>query len=97
MPRRRETAADPAAGVGDEDLSQPFDYAEPADLYFPVQVGRKAGLDYRRFPSAALALRYAMESLLPGKLSAATLEVDGERYDSVAMRRLYASSEFPAS
>lgn len=95
MPRRPETGADVVPSVGDEDL--PFDYTEPADLYFPVQVGRKAGLDYRRFPSAALALRYAMESLLPGKLSAATLEVDGERYDSAAMRRLYASSEFPAS
>lgn len=97
MPRRPETQADPAPGAGDEDPSRPFDYTEPADLYFPVQVGRKAGLDYRRFPSAALALRYAMESLLPGKLSAATLEVDGERYDSIAMRRLYASSAFPAS
>ncbi len=97
MPRRSETGADVAPSVGDEDPSQPFNYSEPADLYFPVQVGRKAGLDYRRFPSAALALRYAMESLLPGKLSAATLEVDGERYDSVAMRRLYASSAFPAS
>lgn len=87
--------AGPVAG-GDE-LAAPFDYSEPADLYFPMQVGRKAGLDYRRFPSAALALRYAMESLLPGKLSSATLEVDGERYDSVAMRRLYASSDFPVS
>lgn len=96
MPRKPEagTAVDPAA---DDDLSAPFDYAEPADLYFPVQVGRKAGLNYRRFPSATLALRYAMESLLPGKLSAATLEVDGERYDVAAMRRLYASSDFPAS
>ncbi|MDF2984391.1 MAG: hypothetical protein K0Q69_4163 [Devosia sp.] len=97
MPRRPDSGSDLAASAGGEDLSRPFDYAEPADLYFPVQVGRKAGLDYRRFPSAALALRYAMESLLPGKLSSATLEVDGERYDSVAMRRLYASSDFPAS
>lgn len=97
MPHRPDSGSDVVAGVGDEDRPLPFDYTEPADLYFPVQVGRKAGLDYRRFPSAALALRYAMESLLPGKLSAATLEVDGERYDSVAMRRLYASPDFPAS
>jgi hypothetical protein len=75
----------------------PFDYAEPADLYFPVQLGRKGGLDYRRFPSAAAALRYAMESLVTAKLASATLEVDGERYDSVAMRRLYASPDFPVS
>lgn len=75
----------------------PFDYAVPADLYFPVQLGRKGGLDYRRFPTAADALRYAMESLLAAKLASATLEVDGERYDSVAMRRLYTSPDFPGS
>jgi hypothetical protein len=86
--------SDPAAA---DSVASPFDYAEPADLYFPVQLGRKGGLDYRRFPSAAQALRYAMESLVAAKLASATLEVDGERYDSVAMRRLYASPDFPAS
>lgn len=97
MPHRPDSGSDVDPGADDAHLSKPFDYSEPADLYFPVQVGRKAGLDYRRFPSAALALRYAMESLLPGKLSSATLEVDGERYDIVAMRRLYAASDFPPS
>jgi len=97
MPREPDAGSDNDPGDADENLSGSFDYSEPADLYFPAQVGRKAGLDYRRFPSATLALRYAMESLLPGKLSAATLEVDGERYDSFAIRRLYASSDFPAS
>lgn len=72
-----------------------FDYDEPADLYFPVQVGRKGGLDYRRFPSAALALVYAMETLPAAKLGSATLEVDGERYDSIAMRRLFTAPGFP--
>jgi len=83
--------------VAAENDGAPFDYAEPADLYFPVQVGRRGGLDYRRFPSAALALRYAMESLVAAKLVSATLEVNGERYDSAAIRRLYASPDFPAS
>ena len=72
----------------------PFDYAEPADLYFPEQLGRRGG---RRFPSAALALRYAMEQLVAAKLTSATLEVDGERYDSAAMRRLYSSPDFPVA
>lgn len=88
--------SDSITGIA-ENVDMPFDYAEPADLYFPVQVGRKGGLDYRRFPSAAEALRYAMESLVAPKFASATLEVDGERYDSVAMRRLYASPDFPAS
>lgn len=73
----------------------PFDYAQPADLYFPSQVGRKGGLGYRRFASAALALSFAMESLVEGRFSSATLEVDGERYDSAAIRRLYAAPDFP--
>jgi hypothetical protein len=86
--------SDQAAEMPDVPLAS-FDYDEPADLYFPVQVGRKGGLDYRRFPSAALALLYAMETLAAAKLGSATLEVDGERYDSVAMRRLYAAPDFP--
>ena len=59
--------------------------------------GRRGGLNYRRFPSAALALRYAMEQLVAAKLTSATLEVDGERYDSAAMRRLYSSPDFPVA
>ncbi len=83
--------SDPAAEV----TLAPFNYQEPADLYFPLQLGRKGGLDYRRFPSAALALRYAMESLAGSRLGSATLEVDGERYDNAAMKRLYYSPDFP--
>jgi hypothetical protein len=67
----------------------PFDYGEPAELYFPVLLGRRGGLDYRRFPTAALALQYAIETLAAEKLGSATLEVAGVRYDRVAMRRLY--------
>jgi hypothetical protein len=83
--------------VATAEQAAPFDYSEPADLYFPVQVGRKGGLDYRRFQSATQALRYAMESLVAAKLASATLEVDGERYDSAAIRKLYGSPDFPAS
>ena len=78
-----------------DDTLAAFDYSQPADLYFPVQLGRRGGLDYRRFPSTALALRYAMESLPPAKLAAATLEINGERYDTLAIRRLYAAPDFP--
>jgi len=81
--------------VNDTTAEFVFDYDEAADLYFPVQVGRKGGLDYRRFPSAAHALRYALESLPIGKLGSATMEVNGRRYDSIEMRRLYASPAFP--
>ena len=70
----------------EEEEAVPF---EPAELYFPVLLGRRGGLDYRRFPSAALALQYAIESLAAQRLGSATLEVGGVRYDRTAMRRLY--------
>lgn len=77
------------------DGDQPFDFALPADLYFPLFVGRRSSLDYRRFPSAAAAILYAAESLSAPRLAAATLEVDGTRYDAGTIRQLYASPEFP--
>ncbi|MDB5528402.1 MAG: hypothetical protein JWR51_1505 [Devosia sp.] len=86
--------SDPVETVQGDQVA-PFDYDEPADLYFPAQVGRKGGLGYQRFPSAALALLYAIETLAVAKLGSATLEVDGERYDGAAMKRLYASPDFP--
>ena len=72
-----------------------FDFDAPADLYFPLFVGRRSALDYRRFPSAAAAILYAAESLSAPRLAAETLEVDGTRYDAVTIRQLYASTEFP--
>jgi hypothetical protein len=84
---------------GDEPAADPieaaFDFAAPADLYFPLFVGRRSALDYRRFGSAAAAILYAVESLNAPRLAAATLEVDGTRYDAARIRQLYASPEFP--
>jgi hypothetical protein len=87
---RNETTDDvePAATL-------PFDFETPADLYFPLFVGRRSALDYRRFPSAAAAILYAAESLTAPRLAAATLEIDGTRYDAGTIRQLYASPEFP--
>jgi hypothetical protein len=72
-----------------------FDYGAPADLYFPMSMGRRGGIDYRRFRSAALALGYAFETLTGAKLAAAALEVDGVRYDAAAMRQLYDAEAYP--
>lgn len=82
---------EPAAGRSDG----AFDFGAPADLYFPLFVGRRSALNYRRFASAAAAILYAAESLTAPRLAAATLEVDGTRYDAVMIRQLYASPEFP--
>ena len=78
------------------DAAKPFDYKAVADL-FPAR-NRKFNRQftrYRRFDSAAEALRFAIEELPPQLSVGAYLEVEEERFDRNAMRRLYDSAEFP--
>lgn len=73
-----------------------FDYSAPAEL-FPSKGKRfrRNMVSYRRFESAAVAIRYAIEELEPDKLVGAVLEIDEDRYDDVAIRNLYASEGYP--
>ena len=73
-----------------------FDYGISAEL-FPSR-NRKhntQSLRYRRFARAADAIRFAIEELPPDLLVGAFLEVDGKRYGSGSIRRLYESSDYP--
>src|SRR5688572_28017762 len=73
-----------------------FDYDAEAEL-FPgaARPSRRQPVGYRRFASAAEALRFAMEELSPGALAGAALEVGDERFDSHAMRELYEAPDYP--
>ena len=73
-----------------------FDYLAAAELYFPASVGRRGGIDYRRFPNVELALDFAFEVLSGARLAAAALEVNSVRYDAAQMRRLQAERPDPA-
>jgi hypothetical protein len=73
-----------------------FDYSVSAEL-FPSR-NRKhnnRSLRYRRFARAVDAIRFAIEELQPDLLVGAFLEVDGKRYGSGSIRRLYESSDYP--
>jgi hypothetical protein len=74
-----------------------FDYDAEAELFpgaaRPYRGGQPVG--YRRFASAAEALRFAMEELPPASLAGAALEVGDERFDSHGMRQLYEASGYP--
>jgi hypothetical protein len=73
----------------------PFDYGVPAEL-FPARNRKykRRPFGYRRFARAADAIRFAIEELPPELLLGAFLEVDGERYGSEEIRRLYQSSGY---
>jgi hypothetical protein len=73
-----------------------FNYGAEAEL-FPglARASRRRPVGYRRFASAAEALRFAIEELPPESLAGAALEVGDERFDSRDIRRLYEAPDFP--
>ena len=79
-----------------------FDYGLPAELFMlkrKVGLKRKAGarqrLGYRRFATAAEAIRFAVEDFPAIRTLNAWLQVGDERFDSEDIRRLYLKDDYP--
>ena len=73
-----------------------FDYSTGAELYSSKFSRRgRQPLIYRRFVSAAEAIRFAIEDLPAQFLIGTYLEVDETRFPSAEIRRLYASTHYP--
>ena len=73
-----------------------FDYSCEAELFpFARASVQAAPLGYRRFTTAADAIRFAIEELPPQFLSGTYLEVDEARYESKEIRHLYESIDYP--
>jgi hypothetical protein len=73
-----------------------FDYTTDAELY-SSKAGRRGRqpLSYKRFASAAEAIRFAIEDLPAQSLVGTYLEVGETRLPSAEIRRLYASTHYP--
>ena len=74
-----------------------FDYNSPAELFMPKHkgIGRRAAPHYRRFATAAEAIRFAVEEMPAVRTLGAWMQVGDERFDSDEICRLYESSDYP--
>jgi hypothetical protein len=95
MTLARRSAAARRRGEVTEARMTLFDYEAPADL-FPARskTGRRP-LGYRRFNTAAEAIRYAVEQMPPELLDGTVLESGDERSDGLRIRALYDSQDYP--
>ena len=74
-----------------------FDYRSPAELFIPKRSGgrRHQRINYRRFATAAEAIRFAVEEFPAVRTLGAWMQVGDHRYDSDEICRLYESSGYP--
>ena len=72
----------------------PFDYNAPAGLFLS-KPAKGSRIKYRRFATAAEALRYAVEELRTPKAFGAHLEVEDQRFNSNEIERLYEADDYP--
>lgn len=73
-----------------------FDYCSPAELFTAKRKGsRRKRLGYRRFATAAEAIRFAVEDFPAIRTLDAWMQVGDERFDSEEIHRLYESNNYP--
>ena len=71
-----------------------FDYNASAELFLAKRT-KSSRENYRRFATAAEAIRYAVENLRTPRAFGAWLEVGDERFNSIEIQRLYEAADFP--
>jgi len=72
----------------------PFDYSTPAELFLAKRT-KSSREKYRRFATAAEAIRYAVEDLRTPRALGAWMQIGNERFNSDDIQRLYDKSDFP--
>lgn len=93
-PERRRSAI--VEGSDSRRLVDEFDYSASAEVFITAGgFSRGAPMTYRRFPTAAAAIRFAIEEVPPTLLVRATMEVSESRFDHQAIQALYKNDAYP--
>ena len=74
-----------------------FDYTASAELFIPKKgkAGARQPVSYRRFATAAEAIRFAVEDFPAIHTLRAWMRVGDERFNGVDIQRLYESNNYP--
>ncbi len=73
-----------------------FDYCSPAELFVGKRrSGLRQRLGYRRFATAAEAIRFAVEDFPAMRTLGACMQVGDERYDCDEILHLYDGGSYP--
>ncbi len=75
-------------------MSATADYSTPAELYSGGRY-KSSIVRYRKFPSAAEAIRFAIEQVPAADLLSLAIEFDDDRYEGEAIRTLYQAPDYP--
>jgi len=91
LPKRANFVARDLLGQS-SDIS--FDYSAPAELFLAKRT-KSSRENYRRFATAAEAIRYAVEDLRTPRALGAWMQVGDERFNSDDILRLYDAGDYP--
>ena len=72
-----------------------FDYEAPAELFPSRSKKGRSRITYKRFDTAAEAIRFAVEEVPPPALLGAYLEVDEARFGLHEIHYLYERAAYP--
>jgi hypothetical protein len=73
-----------------------FDYGAPAEVFMPKRKGAvRQPLGYRRFTTAAEAIRFVVEKFPAVRTLGAWMQVGDERFSGDEIHRLYESDDYP--
>lgn len=72
---------------------EPFDFDQSADLF--ARAHRAQHVKYYKFPTAAQAIRFAIEQLPQNLRGGLVMEIDEVRYRAPEILTLYQRADFP--